>query len=163
MTLSSLYERRILKEYTHRGFALFTLLPSGSGRMESAQRLLSPGWASAPLFLHTSSRGRRTCGPTSETVPFQQRSDRKTAHHTQPSSAGRENQENHHANPAQLGPNLGLLVCLGASTFMARMHLVTIKTRLWRKAWQHLDADVGGKADAFAQEKRNSSASAVDA
>lgn len=41
VTLFSFYERWILKEYTQRSFALFTLLPSGSGRMESAQPLLS--------------------------------------------------------------------------------------------------------------------------
>lgn len=61
----------------------------------------------------------------------------KTTHHTQPSSAGRENQEKHHANPVQLRHNLTLFAYLNISTFMAQMHLVTVKTELWCKAWQH--------------------------
>lgn len=60
----------------------------------------------------------------------------KTTLHMEPSSAGGENQE-HHANPVRLGQNLTLFAYLNISTFMAQMHLVTIKTELERKAFQH--------------------------
>lgn len=138
VTLSSFYKRRILKEYTQHSFALFTLLQSGSGRIESAQRLLSPGWATAPLILHTSSWGRRICSSTCENVPFQQSLDQKQyITWSRVLLAGKIKKNTTQIQFSSDRISLLMFVFLNISTFMAQMHLVTIKTELWRKAWQH--------------------------
>lgn len=121
VALSPFYERKILKEYTHPGFGLFTLLPSGSGRVEPAARLLSPGWATAPLILHTSSRGRRICCLMSENVPFQ--FGPKTTHHAQLNAAGRENKRRgkkpHKSSSSLTGSSFTRLVFINSRPSMS--------------------------------------------